>query len=226
MWYWFITLAEGANSRSGQHTRQIPQNYPISSMSFALGLVVSSETDQQTGPRPDMDAQPKGTTAVREAEDVVDSRSREVNGVFLSCFDQDVRFFTSMLCIEGIRLHCACTVEMADFLLLATRGTVFVSDTTFLDGSWQDALAMIRTVHPLVATLICADLADRQFVAGAHERGAIDVLWRPLELDRLRSSIRAAHELTSERSLWAAEREHERRSHQNSVSGFCLEALK
>jgi DNA-binding NtrC family response regulator len=131
-----------------------------------------------------------------------------------------------MLCIEGIRLHCACTVEMADFLLVATRGTVFVSDATFLDGSWHDALAMIRSVHPLVATLISADLTDCQFVVSANECGAFDVLWRPLELDRLRSSIRAAHELTSERSQWAAERESERRSHQNSISGFRLEAVK
>jgi hypothetical protein len=43
---------------------------------------------------------------------------------------------------------------MADFLLLATHGTVLVTDTTFLDGSWEDALAMTAQVHPLVATLI------------------------------------------------------------------------
>jgi DNA-binding NtrC family response regulator len=164
--------------------------------------------------------------ASRVAEDAIDSRSRKVDCVFLSCFDHNVRFFASMLCIEGIRLHCACTVEMADFLLLATRGTVFVTDTAFLDGSWQDALAMTRTVHPLVATLICADPTDRQFVAGAQERGALDVLWKPLALDRLRSSIRVAHELTSERHLWAAERKLERRSHQGHVPGFCLEAVE
>jgi hypothetical protein len=71
---------------------------------------------------------------------------------------------------------------MADFLLLATRGTVLVLDTTFLDGTWDDALVMIAQVHPLVSTLICADLVDRAFIASARERGALDVLWKPIEL--------------------------------------------
>jgi DNA-binding NtrC family response regulator len=101
-----------------------------------------------------------------------------------------------------------------------------VLDTTFLDGSWEDALAMIGQVHPLVATLICADLVDREFIAGAQERGAFDVLWRPIELDRLRSSIGTAHEVTVERRLWLAEREHECRSNRHSVSGFRLETVK
>jgi DNA-binding NtrC family response regulator len=131
-----------------------------------------------------------------------------------------------MLGQAGIRLHRAQTAEMADFMLLATRGTVLVLDTTFLDGSWEDALAMIGQVHPLVATLICADLVDRKFIAGARERGALDVLWRPIELDRLRSSIWTAHEVTLERRLWLAEREYECLSNRHSVSGFRLETVK
>jgi DNA-binding NtrC family response regulator len=115
---------------------------------------------------------------------------------------------------------------MADFLLLATHGTVLVTDTTFLDGSWEDALAMTAQVHPLVATLICADLVDREFMASAQERGAFDVLWRPIELERLRPSIWTAHEVTVERRLWLAEREHQCRSDQHSVSGFRLETVK
>jgi DNA-binding NtrC family response regulator len=150
------------------------------------------------------------------------SRSSGVDCVFLSCFDHNAQFFASMLGPGGIRLHRACTVEMADFLLLATRGTVLVSDTTFLDGSWEDALAMIRTVHPLVATVICADLIDAEFVASAQERGAFAVLWRPVELEQLRSRIRAADELTRERRLWLAERGrgHERQSDQKFVPEF------
>ena len=150
------------------------------------------------------------------------SRSSGVHCVFLSCFDHNARFFASMLGQGGIRLHRACTVEMADFLLLATRGTVLVSDTTFLDGSWEDALAMTRTVHPLVATVICADLVDAEFVARAQERGAFAVLWRPVEIEQLRSRIRAADEVTRERRLWLAERRrgHERQSDQRSVPEF------
>jgi DNA-binding NtrC family response regulator len=113
-----------------------------------------------------------------------------------------------MLGQAGIRLHRADTLEIADFLFLVTQGTVLVVDTTFLDGSWADALAFAGKVHPLVATLICADHVDRGFVAGAVERGAFDVLWRPIELERLRSSIWIAHEVTVERRLWWAAREH------------------
>jgi DNA-binding NtrC family response regulator len=112
-----------------------------------------------------------------------------------------------MLGQAGIRVHRACTVERADFLLIATQATVLVLDTTFLDGSWVEALAMTAHVHPLVAPLICADRIDREFVANARERGAFDILWRPIELERLRSSIWTAHEVTLERRLWLAERE-------------------
>ena len=169
-----------------------------------------------------MDTQPTDTRASCKRDDAMASRSSGVDCVFLSCFDHNAQFFASMLGPGGIRLHRACTVEMADFLLLATRGTVLVSDTTFLDGSWEDALAMTRTVHPLVATVICADLVDSEFVAMAQERGAFEVLWRPVELEQLRSRIRAADELTRERRLWLAERGrgHERQSDQKFVPEF------
>ena len=85
---------------------------------------------------------------------------------------------------------------------------------------------MIGQVHPLVATLICADLVDRAFLVNARERGAFDVLWRPIELERLRSGIRTAHEATIERRLWLAEREREARQIQRLVPEVCLETLK
>ncbi len=173
-----------------------------------------------------MGAQATRTMTPLGGELAITSRSREVNCVFLSCFDHSVQFLGSMLRLEGIRLHRACTVEMADFLLLATQGTVLVLDATFLDGTWEDALAMIRTFHPLVAALVCADLVDGNFVASARERGAIAVLWRPIQLDQLRSGIRAAHELTSERRLWLAERGHERRSDEHPVPEVPLETVR
>jgi len=117
-----------------------------------------------------------------------------------------------MLGQGGIRLHHACTLEMADFLLLATRGTVLVLDTTFLDGSWADALAMTRRLHPLVASLICVDPIDGELIASAQELGGFGALWMPIELERLRSTIWNAHTVTVERRLWLSEREHEYRS--------------
>jgi DNA-binding NtrC family response regulator len=173
-----------------------------------------------------MDRQLSSSMASWEAESGMASRCGGVDCVFLSCFDHNALFLASMLGQGGIRLHRAHTAEMADFLLLATRGTVLVSDTTFLDGSWEDALAMIRTFHPLVATVICADQVDSEFVARAQERGAFAVLWTPVEPWQLSSRIRAAHELTRERRLWLAEREHECRSKRHSVSGFRLETVK
>ena len=132
--------------------------------------------------------------------------SSNVDCVFLSCFEPGTLFLTSMLGQSAIRLHHACTVEMADFLLLATPSTVLLVDTTFLDGSWEDALAMAAQIHPLVATLVCSDPVDHLFVATAKERGAFEVLWRPIDLGRLRAAIRHAHEATVERNLWLAER--------------------
>jgi len=160
------------------------------------------------------------------AKGAMASNSSGVDCVFLSCFAHKVLFFASVLGQGSIRVHHADTVEMADLLLLATGGTVLLADTTFLDGSWEDALAMAGSVHPLVSTLICADPVDREFIASAQERGAFDVLWRPIELDRLRASIWTAHEATVERSLWVAEREHERRSNQHTAPGLCLETVK
>jgi AmiR/NasT family two-component response regulator len=77
-----------------------------------------------------------------------------------------------------------------------------------------------------IATLIGADLVDREFVARARERGAFSVLFRPIELDRLRTSIRTAHEVTFERRMWLSAREQESRSSEHSYPGFRLETVK
>jgi DNA-binding response OmpR family regulator len=128
-----------------------------------------------------------------------------VDCVFLSGFDHDVRVFTSMLGPGRISVHGARTIEMADFLLLATGGTVLVLDAHFPDGDWRDALALMRSVHPQVAPLICAEADDRILLEEARDLGALDVLRRPLEIERLRAAIRAAHEVAMER-LGAAAR--------------------
>ncbi len=122
-----------------------------------------------------------------------------VDCVVLSCFEHEFLFFASMLVPARIRLHRAETIEMADFLLLATGGTVLLTDTTFLDGSWKDAAEMVESVHPLVAVLLHADRADYAFLSDAREEGALDVLWRPLDLSKLRSASRRAHEIALER---------------------------
>jgi len=128
--------------------------------------------------------------------------NRYINCVLLTCFDQDVRFWATMLCDHGIRLHRADTLEMADFLLLATGGTVLLSDTRFLDGSWEHAASMVQSLHPQVALLLCAESVDADAAARAWDYGAVGLLWKPMELWRMRSSILSAHEVAIERLLW------------------------
>ncbi len=141
----------------------------------------------------------------------------------LSCFRGDVAFLASMLVHGGIRVHRAETLDEADFLLVATTATVLIADTVFLDGSWGSAMTMVASVHPLVGTLLCADPADREFVKDANERGVLDVIWKPIDFERLRTSIRMAHEVTTERRRWQLAREG------GAVSGpsqFRVEALR
>src|SRR3954470_11643640 len=124
------------------------------------------------------------------------SPSEPVDCVFLSCFDHEVQFFASMLASARIRVHCAATLEVADFLLIATQGTALIVDTVFLDGSWRDALVMLARFHPLVAALLRADPLARKAIAPAAELGVLDVLWRPVTIDRLRAAVCTAHEVT------------------------------
>ena len=98
------------------------------------------------------------------------------------------------------------TLEQADFLLTATEGTVLLSDASFLDGFWDDAIDMLAQFHPLVASLVSADQVDRRFVAEAPNRGACGVLWKPLEWSRVCRFIRTAHEAAGERMIWQHER--------------------
>ena len=128
--------------------------------------------------------------------------NRYINCVLLTCFDQDVGFWATMLCDCGIRLHRADTLEKADFLLLATGGTVLMSDLRFLDGSWEHAASMVQSLHPHVAMLLCAESIDGDAPARARKYGAVSLLWKPLDLWRMRSSILLAHEVAVERLLW------------------------
>ena len=45
-------------------------------------------------------------------------------------------------------MHRAENVDEADFLLTATGGTAFLSDVTFPDGTWRDAIDMLAAVVP------------------------------------------------------------------------------
>jgi DNA-binding NtrC family response regulator len=129
-----------------------------------------------------------------------------IDCVLLTCFESDFIFWEPFFRPVGIRMRRAQTLEEADFLLTVTDGTVLLMDVVFLDGSWDDALTMLARFHPLVASLVIADKVDGTFVSDALNHGAFGVLWKPIELDKLRRSIRSASEASEERSLWRRDR--------------------
>lgn len=129
-----------------------------------------------------------------------------IDCVALTCFDSNVRFWASLFGSGGIRVHQAQTLDQADFLLTVTAATVLVMDVVFLDGSWDQAVTMLAQCHPLVPSLLIADEVDESFVSGALKRGVLGILWKPIELYKLRRSIRFANEAAVERMLWCQTR--------------------
>jgi DNA-binding NtrC family response regulator len=121
--------------------------------------------------------------------------------VFLSCFADEARFLASILALSRIHLHRADTLDEADFLITATGATVLLSDVFFLDGSWANALEMVREAHPLTAAIIVADPVETAGLAGAGDLGALTVCWKPLQVTEFRGVVRQAHQATLDRMV-------------------------
>lgn len=117
----------------------------------------------------------------------------------MTCFSHDFEFLQRLLLYSEIRLHRAETLDEADFLLTVTGSKVLISDTVFLDGSWEDALDMLSCVHPRSSFLVAADPIDLEFVGDAIDRGACAILWKPLDLAELMRLVRTVHEAAMER---------------------------
>lgn len=127
--------------------------------------------------------------------------SGRIDCVYLTCFRSDFSFLATVLYYSRIRLHRAETLEEADFLLTVTLSTVLLSEMTFLDGSWREALRMTCEVHPHVATLVVAEDVDRPYLpdSDAYASGACGILWKPLFNDRTVNLIRAVDEAAHNR---------------------------
>jgi len=121
--------------------------------------------------------------------------------VFITCFRHDFEFYQHLLTYSDIRLHRAETLDEADFLLTVTGSKVLISDTVFLDGSWEDALDMLSCFHSRSSFLVAADPLDERFVADAINRGACGILWKPLDLVELMRLIRTVHDAALERLI-------------------------
>jgi DNA-binding NtrC family response regulator len=132
-------------------------------------------------------------------------RQGPVECVYLTCFRREFSSLATILQYSGLRLERAESVDEADFLLTVTGATVLISDVTFPDGTWRDALHMAAGTHPLVAPAIAADPVDWPFLADAYDRGACDVLWKPIHFLQAIQTIESLDEAARERSLWAAE---------------------
>jgi FixJ family two-component response regulator len=63
---------------------------------------------------------------------------------------------------------------------------------------------MVQDLHPQVAMLLCAETVDNDAPVRAQENGAVGLLWKPLDLWRMRSAIQLAHEIAVERLLLAS----------------------
>lgn len=138
--------------------------------------------------------------------------TERIDGVFLTCFRSDYSFLASVLQYSGVRMHRAETLEEADFLLTVTGSTVFLSDVTFPDGTWREALAMVAEVHPLTPALVVAEPVDRQYLRDAYLRGACGVLWKPIDFTETIHMIRTANQAAHDRALWRGETHWQRAS--------------
>jgi DNA-binding NtrC family response regulator len=131
---------------------------------------------------------------------------RRIECVALTCFTSEFSTWATILGYSGIRLHRAETLEEADFCLTATGATVLLTDVTFLDGTWRDALRMAAGTHPLVAALVVADAVDEAALADAYTRGACAVLWKPIDFIAAIEWIRTVNQAACDRAEWLAER--------------------
>lgn len=128
-----------------------------------------------------------------------------IHCVHLTCFANDFAFLSSVLYYSRIRLHRAETLDQADFLLTVANASVLLSDVTFLDGSWRDALQMVSEIHPHVAALVVAEAVDRPFLLDTEDYGVCGILWKPLPNDRTIALIRTVDEAAHNRAaLWHA----------------------
>ena len=130
--------------------------------------------------------------------------SSAIHCVILTCFDAEFEVYATLLRSSTIRMHCAGTLEQADFLLTVTGAGVLLSDTTFLDGSWEEAAGMLANLHPGVRLVATVDAVDGISPAHARSRGAYDLVVKPLRVGSLRRAILDAHAAAERAALAAA----------------------
>jgi DNA-binding NtrC family response regulator len=145
------------------------------------------------------------TRQCRVDRETESQRPERIECVFLTCFRSDYSFLATVLQYSAIRMHRAETLDEADFLLTVTGATAFLSDVTFPDGTWRDALAMVAEVHPLTPALVVAEPVDSQFLPDVYRRGACGVLWKPIDFIQALGMIRTADQAARDRAFFRGE---------------------
>jgi DNA-binding NtrC family response regulator len=143
---------------------------------------------------------------MRPGRTPAEPRNFGIECVFLTCYNSDFEVLAVFLRQFGIHMHCAETLEKADFLMTVTDATVLVSDPTFGDGSWQEAAGMIESFHPGAALVVVADEKDSEFRTRALDRGVYILLSKPVRVSSLRQAVQAAHHISLNRSTARLER--------------------
>jgi DNA-binding NarL/FixJ family response regulator len=127
-------------------------------------------------------------------------RTRQIEAVVLTEFDDRFAFLRNTLGLVGMRVWQARNLYESDFLLTVTGATVLLSDVAVVDCSWHAAVDLLRADHPSTSMIIVADPVDRDYIEPAFEVGVWGVLWLPLQFDRATKLIRAAHEAAEDRA--------------------------
>ena len=101
-----------------------------------------------------------------------------IDCVILSSFGSEFTFLRNVFRLTGIHMHHAESLEEADFLLTATGSTVLLADVAFADGTWKNALDLLRERHPIVAMLVIAELIDKPFLEELFTLGGCGIVWK------------------------------------------------
>lgn len=121
-----------------------------------------------------------------------DPRQSGFDCVFLTSSEPQLQAVSRLLPRAGIRIHHAAILEQAEFLLGVTRATVLLTEAEFLDGTWEEAIGMLRS-HPEVALVVTSALADEGFWVDALERGAYDLIVQPFAGEEVQRILENAH---------------------------------
>ncbi len=121
-----------------------------------------------------------------------DTREPGLDCVFLTSSEPQLQAVSRLLPRNGVRIHHAAILEQAEFLLGVTRATVLLTDAEFLDGTWEDAISMLKS-HPQVALVVTSAQADERLWIDALERGAYDLIVQPFAGEEVRRILENAH---------------------------------